>query len=293
MDLIITKNVPYIAHATQQQQLDLYISRNSKLSSKIPVLVYIHGGFMTSKQVIIKLTIKILGAWRTGDRNEYEFLGKSLTNSGFPTAVIGYRLSSNFNNLRHPSHLEDVATAIRFLVSKEIEVYFGFVPERLYLIGHSAGAQITGILVLQSQKWLGDVSDCIKGVIGVEGIYDIPGMITDYPSYREFVELAFGPQDQNNVWEAASPLYCELDRLDSNFPAYLIIHSLEDELLKPDPSVQFFNFIQKFGGLAVINTELCGNHFGILKTKIFLDCCLDFVRGVEFGLQRQEKKFEK
>ena len=67
----------------------------------------------------------------------------------------------------------------------------------------------------------------IKGVIGMEGIYDIPLFVKDYPETKDdFISLAFG--DNETEWKLASPYY--YTRKEASSIGYLVIHSLQDGL---------------------------------------------------------------
>ena len=56
----------------RKQQLDLYFPAGR---APLAALAFVHGG-----------------GWRTGDKNEYRYLGRALAQRGHAVAVIGYRL---------------------------------------------------------------------------------------------------------------------------------------------------------------------------------------------------------
>jgi kynurenine formamidase len=126
-------------------------------------------------------------------------------------------------NAKHPDHLVDVSKAMIFLETK-YGISSGFL-----LVGHSAGAT----LAFQVQEQFENFKIPIPlGVLGVEGIYDIPVLVKTYESisdYREFIENAFGPDEA--VWENASPARSEKPAAWENAKAIIIAHSDEDELL--------------------------------------------------------------
>jgi kynurenine formamidase len=126
-------------------------------------------------------------------------------------------------NAKHPDHLVDVSKAMIFLEGK-----YG-ISNGFLLVGHSAGAT----LAFQIQEQFGDMKIPVPlGVLGVEGIYDIPALVKTYermPAYREFVENAFGPDEM--VWENASPACSKKPSVWGKAKAIIIAHSDEDELL--------------------------------------------------------------
>lgn len=125
-----------------------------------PVLIFVHGG-----------------AWTSGDKNLYSFVGQAFARQGFATAVINYRLSPA---VQHPAHIEDVARALSW-VYKNIAQYKGN-PEKIFITGHSAGGHLTALVALD-EKYLqaqGLTLSAVKGALPISGIYDLsiapPGM---------------------------------------------------------------------------------------------------------------------
>ena len=212
-----------------------------------------------------KITHK--GAWKTGDKSEYKWLGDTFSKLGLYTAVLNYRLSLVPENtsiepattkepISHPLHTQDVADAINYLcTSEEFKNVLQFEP-KLYLVGHSAGAQLSGSLVLKGFPLSPTCYNQIKGIIGIEGIYDIPLMVQTWPSYKDwFVVNAFGSNE--TVWKQASPKYMNPGRLDI---PYLLLHSVNDELMDMEHTTSFSRYL--------IETVGCENV--ILDTKSLL-----------------------
>jgi acetyl esterase/lipase len=107
-----------------RQKLDVYAPDDAK--PKTPVIVFIYGG-----------------GWNTGDRSDYSFVAKALTAQGYVTAVVDYRLVPQ---VRFPTFLEDCALGVRW-VHEHIAQFNGD-PDRIYLMGHSAGAYNVMMLAL-------------------------------------------------------------------------------------------------------------------------------------------------
>ena len=79
------------------------------------------------------------GAWRQGDKADYLFLGQALASRGIGVVVADYRL---FPNVRYPAFIQDGALAVGWSARR-------FGSERLFLMGHSAGAYIASMLADQ------------------------------------------------------------------------------------------------------------------------------------------------
>jgi acetyl esterase/lipase len=134
-----------------RQRLDVYTPPPGK--GPAPVVLFIYGG-----------------NWQTGDRGMYRFAGAALAAAGCVTVIADYRL---YPEARFPDFLRDCAAATRW--TRDNAARFGGDPDRMFLMGHSAGAYNVAMLALDKQ-WLGAVGleprRDLRGVIGVAGPYD-------------------------------------------------------------------------------------------------------------------------
>lgn len=191
------------------QSLDLYpaAARNA------PLVVFIHGG-----------------GWRIGDkqngaagREKAAFFNAQ----GYAYASVNYRLSPN---VQHPAHVEDVAAALAWLSDNAAAPGFdrGFDPNRIYIMGHSAGAHLAA-LVAVDPRFLGRYGkplSIIKGVILLDGAgYDVtrqaPAVIARGGFLGDMYAGAFGSDPAG--WRDASPtLQIERGR---GIAPFLIVHA--------------------------------------------------------------------
>lgn len=133
-----------------RQKLDLYAPVGATGPS--PCLVFIYGG-----------------SWRRGDKDDYNFMGAALAAQGFLTAIPDYRLVPR---VRFPGFVEDCAAAVAW-VSENAATHGGD-PNRLVLVGHSAGAYNAIMLALDAH-YLQDAgvnTGALKGAVGLAGPYD-------------------------------------------------------------------------------------------------------------------------
>lgn len=131
-----------------------------------PVVVFVHGG-----------------SWAKGDAADYAYVARNLAAEGYVAVSAGYRLVPGGE---FPAMLQDGARALRW-VSESIGAYGGD-PQRIYLMGHSAGAYNIAMLALDP-RWLeseGLPRSLIKGAIGLAGPYDF------LPLDSESTRNAFG-----------------------------------------------------------------------------------------------------
>lgn len=137
----------------QRQQLDVWIpARNRSQGEKLPVVVFFYGG-----------------GWDSGSRDDYGFAGAAFAGQGFVAVIPDYRLVPA---VRYPAFLEDGALAVRWV--RDHAAKFGGDPDRIAVVGHSAGAYIGAMLSLD-RRWLkqaGVPPDAIKAGALLAGPYD-------------------------------------------------------------------------------------------------------------------------
>ncbi|ORY90834.1 Alpha/Beta hydrolase protein [Leucosporidium creatinivorum] len=229
-------NIPYTNDPTSPRQaLDLFLPHGS--SSASPLLVFIHGG-----------------AWRSESKEDFtQTLMPSLVRStSLPLACLEYRLAPTSP---HPAQALDSLSGLSLLTSPSLLPLENGSPRwdrnSIYLIGHSAGAFIALSLVLRPPKGSRldgaverEVRRAVKGVVCVDGIYDLPSLLEEYPAYDSFVNDAFGLEPSYLAQE--SPARWELVDEEGEGERelkILVLHSKEDELLslrQPEMFVERF-----------------------------------------------------
>ena len=168
-------------------------------------------------------------------------------------ASLNYRLSPA---ARHPDHQQDVITALKYLVAT-----YGM--KEFLLVGHSAGA----CLAFQ----VGHVLGC-KGIIGAEGIYDLPELLEEYPEYRDIVEGAFGVDKV--VWKEASPTNMVQHLSNSTVQ---LIQSKEDELLSHRQTDLMQSILQKASMTGRDIAWIHGTHDGAITNEEFYTTVHNFI----------------
>jgi arylformamidase len=129
------------------QKIDVYSPKNA---SGAPILFFVHGG-----------------GWSKGDKASKDNAGKgaSYTAQGVVLVSVNYGLAPE---TMHPKQIEDIASAFAYV--KEHATEFGGDPKKIYLMGHSAGAQLVDLLAT-NDKYLtakgASLSD-IRGVVSLD-----------------------------------------------------------------------------------------------------------------------------
>jgi triacylglycerol lipase len=137
----------------ERNLLDIFLPQAT--TSGRPVLVFVHGGAF------------IGGNKRLPNGPFYDNVMLWAVKNGFIGVNITYRLAPQFP---WPAGAEDVASAIQW-VSKEIGERGGD-PQRIYLMGHSAGA-IHVASYLSHPEFYKVKNGGVKGAIMVSAIYDL------------------------------------------------------------------------------------------------------------------------
>ncbi|MEO6280776.1 alpha/beta hydrolase [Roseateles sp.] len=136
----------------ERQLVDVYRPRRAAPRGGWPVVVFFYGG-----------------SWTRGERADFAFVGEALASRGILTMVADYRL---YPEVRYPEFLKDSATAVAWALTHADRL--GGNPQRVFVMGHSAGAYNAAMLALDP-RWLkaaGRSPRELAGFIGLAGPYD-------------------------------------------------------------------------------------------------------------------------
>ena len=151
------------------------------------------------------------GAWRQGDKADYLFLGQALASRGIGVVVADYRL---FPSVRYPAFIQDGALAVGWAARR-------FGSDKLFLMGHSAGAYIASMLAANTAYLRAVAVDRLKlgGLVGIAGPYDLQPR--NYRWLRDIFDDADDAAIQP-ISHAKAPL-----------PPALLLHGADDHLVMP------------------------------------------------------------
>ena len=182
----------------------------------VPVVVFLYGG-----------------SWRHGSRGQYRFVGTRLAQQGVLAIVADYR---TFPRATFPGFVEDAASAVAWAHRHAAD--YGGDPDRLYLAGHSAGAQIAALIGTDA-GYLAPYRlrpRDLAGVIGLSGPYDFE--IAGF-------EDVFGPEAQ---WPRAQAV----NFVDGDEPPFLLVHGTADKVVEARDSQILADRLRAAGGEAVL-----------------------------------------
>ncbi|KQT54974.1 lipase [Aureimonas sp. Leaf454] len=198
--------------------LDLYVPAGAGATS--PVVVFFYGG-----------------SWDSGSKDLYLFVGQALASRGFIVAVPDYRV---YPEVRFPAFVEDGATAVRFVDEAAREGRNGLPAGRhpLFLMGHSAGAEIAGLLATD-ERYLarqGLAAGRLAGFVGLAGPYDfLP--LTEERYKRVFPEATRA---------ASQPVRF----VDGREPPMLLVAGDADTTVDPENTRSLARTVERAGGTA-------------------------------------------
>jgi acetyl esterase/lipase len=164
-----------------------------------PVVVFLYGG-----------------SWQNGQRGYYRFVGRALAGRGFVVVVPDYRKAPAHP---FPAFMHDAAAATAWVRGNARA--FGGDPARVFLMGHSAGAQIAALLGTDARylRPHGLRPRDLAGVVGLAGPYDYT---PDTPALQQ----ALGPA---RGWRDTQPLRF----VDGDEPPFLLLHGDRDRTVDP------------------------------------------------------------
>lgn len=213
------------------QDLDIYYPKplaqamkaESAIDKSYPMVVFVHGG-----------------SWETGSKEEYAFVGQSLAQAGYVTAVINYRKAPE--NV-YPDYVKDAAQAIAW--SYDNAKSFHADPNRLAVIGHSAGA-FNAVAAVANEDFLapyGMKPKDLGAVIGIAGPYSY-----DFRQYDS--ATAFGAN--------ATPDEVMPDRqIKGEQPPYLLLTAEKDKVVHITNAIKMTEAL-KAAGVNVETGEIKG-----------------------------------
>ena len=230
-EVAVKPDIAFAEHDGVKLLGDLYLPKGL---SRAPVLVGVHGG-----------------GWQLGDRKFYRHWGGYLAKHGYAVFAIEYRLMKQ-GIKTWPGVVADCKAAVQFVRASSGD--FGLDPDRVGLIGDSAGAHLSALVALAgdeppfSNQYCNDLYAAtranVKAVIGFYGVYDMVAQWEHDQTTRprdSVTEKLLGcpPMVSRRTFFEASPLsYATLDK---NSTRFLLIYGREDDIV--DPATQSERFL--------------------------------------------------
>jgi acetyl esterase/lipase len=199
-----------------RQKLDVYAPKEPSAARR-PVVIFIYGG-----------------NWDSGDRAMYRFVGANLAAEGAVIVIPDYRL---YPEIRFPAFMDDAAQSVAWTRAHATD--FGGDPDRIFLMGHSAGGHIAALLALDRSylQRAGVEPRAIAGVVGLAGPYDF------LPLTDPELKTIFGPESE---WPRSQPI----NFVTPGAPPMLLLTGDEDDTVRPRNSRNLAARLQAAGDTA-------------------------------------------
>lgn len=196
---VVTRDVFYTDAKDKLQSLDVHAPAQGE---KHPVIVWIHGG-----------------GWKAGDKGSLQKKPKALVEKGFVLVSLNYRFMPA---VTVKDMMGDLAKGMRW-VREHVAEHRGD-PERIVVMGHSAGAHLAALLCTDDRylKAAGVPMNCLKGCVPLDvSAYDIPKRIQDIDDgISSTFKTVFG-KDEASQRELSPVFHIAKDK---HIPPFLILH---------------------------------------------------------------------
>lgn len=192
------------------------------------------------------------GGWIAGDRHtNVEPLFRPIAGAGYAWFSISYRLANELGVFG--AAIQDVEQAVLFVRSHAAE--YRVDPNRIALVGESAGAQLASMAALSPR-----LEGMVKGVVAIYSPSDLVSLVKTSPHIPDQLRRAV----ERTAW--AGILLAGLQRLSpvanvrANMPPFLLIHGTADRLVPFEQSERMCRAMREAGASCELFAVPGGGH---------------------------------
>jgi alpha-L-fucosidase 2 len=226
----IQRGVEYGRAANQALLLDASVPEGK---GPFPAVIIVHGG-----------------GWIGGHR-EYSVqpLFEPLSNAGFAWFSISYRLASDL--LQFGVAVDDVQTALGFV--RQNAAKYNVDPNRIAILGESAGAHLASLAVQRSPK-------SAAAVVALYPPTDLVSLARDLTAIPESVRQAIKAAGMEALIHGYLREMSPIEHVTKNLPPFLLIHGTSDTVVPYDQSERMLKKLKAAGIPAELITVEGGGH---------------------------------
>lgn len=220
---LIARNVDF--HQEIEPRLDVYSPDEGRGH---PVLVFVHGG-----------------SWKDYDKELFAPVAMKLLPEGLVVVIPDYTL---YPEAGYDQMASEVAAALSWTL-ENIEQYGGD-PQKVVVAGHSAGAHLSGLAMLDPRflSTYGHSSGEFCGWLGLSGVYDIQAEYDHWQAKGVTPKVILGVTGGQHNFRQASPIH----HVRPELPPTLLIHGDEDETVPAQISIDMQTALQAAGASSVL-----------------------------------------
>ena len=184
------------------------------------------------------------GGWVRGDRRvDVAPLFRPLEDAGIAWFSIDYRLAGNITQFG--TAIEDVRNAVLFVKAHAAE--YRIDPERIALIGESAGGQLAAMAALEPAP-----GASVKAVVGIYAPTDLVSLATDSTFIPAEIRNALHGTPFESILLARLGQLSPLQNVKPGAPPFLLIHGTSDPLVPFAQSRAMCDRLKAAGGSCVL-----------------------------------------
>ena len=192
-------------------------------SVKTPAIIIVHGG-----------------GWVRGNRRtDVQPLFEPLSQADFAWFSIDYRLATDVTQFGVA--IDDVQSAIRYVKAHADE--YNIDPNRIALIGESAGGQLAAMAVLR-----GGADVAVKAVVGIYTPTDLVSLVKNSRYVPVEMQNAIKGSPFESFILAGLSQLSPIENVRRGMPPFLLIHGTSDMLVPFEQSRQMCERMRKAGG---------------------------------------------
>lgn len=251
---------------------DIEYSRPSGLSLKmdgyiqpgdtaVPAVILVHGG-----------------GWIAGDRRrDVQPLFKPLQDAGLAWFSLDYRLATDITQFG--AGIDDVLAAIDYVRSHAVELNVD--PDRIALIGESAGGQLAAMAALRGGPTLD-----VKAVVALYAPTDLAALLRN----SQYIPAQIRNQVVGTPWEpfilSALTRLSPADNVSADMPPFLFVHGTADPVVPFTQSTEMCKRMRRAGASCEVYPVAGAGH-GIRWWNSSKESSLDYKNKITSWLVQQ------
>lgn len=227
----LEKNIAF--HPQMAPRLDVYWPPSG---AGHPVLFFVHGG-----------------SWKDYDKELFAPVAIKLLPENMVVVIPDYTL---YPDAGYEQMAGEIAAALSWTLER-IDQYGGD-PERVVVAGHSAGAHLAG-LALMDPRFLagyGHSHSAVCAFVGMSGVYDVQAEYDHWLAQGFFPEVILEVMGGEENFRQASPIhYARAD-----LPPILLVHGEKDETVPLSIATEFHAALQAAGAASELEVYAGWGH---------------------------------